>query len=376
MIVTMQGTISITRYPWRQTTPWAVNIPATIGGKRKREFYRTRRDAERRGDELAGLIRHKGIDALRTDSMSVHEAMESYLAAKVGVSSKRHFEGLIHYGGVMREAWGRLPVSSLSVREVEKLLERPSWGPRTRWNALGYVRGFLSWCERRDLISSNPAKKLAAEMSRPYATKQILSPDEMALLLRLTRRDPMMRAFIVLGGFVGIRTAEIQRMNWDDISHGEIHIRPEAMKKTKGWRERYVKIEPALERHFPKPGIGPIIPFTVRAFGIRQRKLRSRMARVLARVRWASKEAERWSHDWPDNCLRHSFASYHLAIRCARKRGQTLTQFATEALYSKVEHITLTSDDYRRIAEATAKAERTRRRVTTDTGDDGQRHQT
>ena len=88
------------------------------------------------------------------------------------------------------------------------------------------------------------------------------------------------------------------------------------MKKTRGgWRERYVKILPAFERHCPRPGIGPIIPLTVRNFGKRQRKLRARMGRILARIQPGSKEAERWAVDWPDNCLRHSFASYHLAIR-------------------------------------------------------------
>ena len=59
----------------------------------------------------------------------------------------------------------------------------------------------------------------------------------------------------------------------------------------------------------------------------------------------------------------------HLMLRlkkCAKKRGQSLTQFATEALYSTVENVSLTADDYRRIAEATELAQSTGRRHATD----------
>ena len=203
------------KYRWREETPWAVNIPATIGGKRRREFFKTRQLAEKRKAELTSKIHRQGVDSIRFGTDPIGEVIESYLTSKSG-SSQRYFEGLTFHCSKMREAWGRLPVSSITVRDVERFLDRSSWGPRARWNALGYVRTFLSWCERRDLIGSNPAKKLAEETRRPDATKQILSPDEMRLLLRLTRRDPVMRAFLCLGGFAGIRTAEIQRMNWSD----------------------------------------------------------------------------------------------------------------------------------------------------------------
>jgi integrase len=310
----MARTVSVTRYRWSEATPWAVNIPATIGGKRRREFFKTRQSAEKRKAELTSKIHLQGVESIRFGTDAVADVIDDYLTSKHG-SSKRYYEGLMFHCSKMRETWGRLPVSSLTVRDVERLIDRPSWGARSRWNALGYVRAFLAWCERRDLIASNPAKKLSQEARRPDATKQILSPDEMRLLLRLTRREPVMRAFLVLGGFAGIRTAEIQRMDWRDISsaHGEIHVRPDAIKKTRGgWRERYVKIVPAFERHCPK-GIGPIIPLTVRNFGKRQRRLRARMGKVSRRI--GAPWAQRWQEDWPDNCLRHSFASYHLAMR-------------------------------------------------------------
>jgi integrase len=304
--------VSVSKYRWKEGTPWAVNIPATVGGKRRREFFKTRLAAEQRRSELTDKITYQGINAIRAGSLPVGEAIEDYLANKAGLS-QRHLEGLLLYCGRMRAAWGKLPVSSISFRDVEKFLRNPSWGPRTRWNALTHVRAFLSWCERRRLTTENPAKTLAEEFRKPESPKEILSPDEMRLLLRLTRRTPALRAFVAIGGFAGIRTSGIQRLQWSDISHGEIHVPRHAMKGTKGWRkEQYVRIEPVLERHLPRRKMGLVIPWTVRKFGIEVKKLRQRMGKVAGRINapWAG----RWQKNWPDNCLRHSFASYHLAM--------------------------------------------------------------
>jgi integrase len=138
----------------------------------------------------------------------------------------------------------------------------------------------------------------------------------MHLLLGLTAEDTVMRSFLCLGGFAGLRTAEIQRLEWRDLdfSAKEIHVRPDAIKKTRGGRrERYVRMEPVFLRHCPTLGAGPVIPWTVRIFGERVRALKDRMAAALEAQ--GRPEAARWREGWPDNCLRHSFASYHLAIR-------------------------------------------------------------
>ena len=206
----------------------------------------------------------------------------------------------------MEAEWGPRAISSLDVLDVERFVKRPTWGARTRWNALGAVRTFLAWAERRNLIAGNPAQKLAAEMRRPDAKKEILSPAEMELLLQLTQEDHLMRAVLCLGGFAGVRTAEIQRLEWRDLDFEarEIHIRPDVIKKTRGgWRERYVKMEPAFLRHCPAPGVGRVVPWTVRIFGERLRALRAQMAAALEVQ--GRPVAARWCEGWPDNCLRH-----------------------------------------------------------------------
>jgi integrase len=309
------GNNYVSKYPARPASPWKVDIPASIAGRRRRRFFKYKVAAEMWAAMAIDQLRRRGTEGAFLEGVSVQQALEEYLEAKHG-SSRRYRETLKLYRDRMREAWGARPVGSITVADVERFLRRPSWGRRARFNALGAVRAFLYWCDRRGYAATNPAQRLAEEMRRPDSRKEIISPGEMRLLLRLTRRDEIPRAFLCLGGFAGIRTAEIQRLDWRDLDFDgkEIHVRPDAMKRTRGgWKERYIKMGEAFLRYFPGRGSGAVIPWTVRKFGIQLRKLRARMARVSRRI--SAPWAARWTGDWPDNCLRHSFASYHLAIR-------------------------------------------------------------
>jgi integrase len=304
------------QYPARAGTPWKVDIPASIAGRRIRRFFAEKRTAEMAVAVLLGDLKRKGTEgaSITNQGPTVNQALNSYMQDKH--VSPRYLGALKYHCSRMEADWGPRAISGLTVLDVERFVRRPTWGPRSRWNALGAVRTFLAWAQRRDLIQSNPAQKLAAEMRRPDARKEILSVEEMRLLLELTQDNPEMRAFVCLGGFAGVRTAEIQRLEWRDLDfeNKEIHVRPDVIKKTRrGWRERYVRMEPTFLRHCPTMGVGRIVPRGHRTFGLRFRALRDRMAAALESQ--GNPGAARWREGWPDNCLRHSFASYHLAIR-------------------------------------------------------------
>lgn len=294
--------------------PWKVDIPASLAGRRKRKFFLTRHKAQEFASDFLDAVVKGGVSSA-SDGCNVRDAWERYVGSKfAAVSSGRHSETLKYHGTAICEKLGSVRLDSLTVRDIERFLDSSSWAPRTRWNFLGALRTFLRWCQRRDLVAKNPAERLAEEIRKPDAPREILSVREMGLLLGLTKRDPVLRAFVVLGGFAGIRSVEIMRMDWSDVSLAdrEIHVRPGVIKKTRGMRERYVSINASCARWLPSPVGGRIVPHTLRSFQRRTGKLIVRMQKTMRRLKVPG--ADRW-HDWPQNCLRHSFASYLLASK-------------------------------------------------------------
>lgn len=305
--------LCVVKYPARPKTPWKVDVPASLGGRRLRRFFRTKVQAEKyTRDFLERVIRGGAAEAV--GGMSVGLALSRYEEAKLPGVGKRQAETIKLHCRRIRDSLGPIRLQSLTVRDVERYVMQPQWSKRTQWNCLCYLRTFLRWCERRDLCDKNPADRLAEEIQKPEAPKAILTVEEMGLLLRLTRRDPILRAFVVLGGFVGIRSIEIMRLRWEDVNlqEREVHIRPDVIKKTKGVRERFVSLNSTALRWLERGRHPKVVPMSQWAFLRRSEGLMERMRKVMARLKIGN--PERW-HDWPQNCLRHSFASYLLAVK-------------------------------------------------------------
>jgi integrase len=101
--------------------------------------------------------------------------------------------------------------------------------------------------------------------------------------------------FIATGAFAGLRRAELERLDWReiDLQAGLIEV---TAQNAKSARRRFVKIQPNLAEWL-KPyeqASGNVTPAEYR--------------KLLDAARSAAAIT-----DWPQNALRHSFASYHLA---------------------------------------------------------------
>lgn len=56
------------------------------------------------------------------------------------------------------------------------------------------------------------------------------------------------RALMLLGGFAGLRTIEVARMNWEDIQPKQIHVRSDVSKQHEGMLERIVDMTEPLQK--------------------------------------------------------------------------------------------------------------------------------
>ncbi|MCX8156249.1 MAG: tyrosine-type recombinase/integrase, partial [Verrucomicrobiae bacterium] len=247
----------------------------------------------------------------RPDRMApvpVAQAVHEYITTKAEKGrSPRHVADLRSRLGRFAGAF-KVDTSSVTAPMLQRWLDALPVREQTRKNYRTVLHGFFAYCERRGYIAkgSNPAAETERPQVKPAET-QIFRPGELA---RLLQHAPA--AFVpalALGAFAGLRTAEILRLDWQDVDLGRGVIKVAAGKAKTGSR-RVVPVLPALAAWLAphaRPS-GPIWPGTGDQF-------------YDAQVATAKAAGVKWK----PNALRHSFISYRLAD------VQNVAQVALEA---------------------------------------------
>lgn len=285
---------------------WRVNVQASLAGKRIRRFFNEEAAALAFADDFERRIKEHGIAGVSAGGVTVSDAARRYFAAR-GKALHGDNARLAHFWlDHFCEFAGTTPLVAISALDLERFWSRKEWAANTRRQASTYLGGFFGWCERHDLIQRNPAR--GADRPAPEASaRAILTPAQMKSLLGAAGVE--MRACLCLGGFAGLRTSEILRSKIK-IDADEIHVEDG---KTGG---RYVAILSAFTRNWPSAHLPPS-----------QRVYYRYLATIVEQLGWP---------EWPENCLRHSFASYHLAMwedagKTAYQLGHTSPQMVYKA---------------------------------------------
>jgi integrase len=129
------------------------------------------------------------------------------------------------------------------------------------------------------------AKQTAGEIA-------IFSPKEIADLLNAA--DDEIRPFVAFGAFAGLRSSEIQRLDWSKVDLGEDHLTVFAKKGTAS--RRIVPILPNLKSW--------LLPLCKRQGPVCRWK---NLQKPIAALETAAQV------EWKTNALRHSFISYRVA---------------------------------------------------------------
>jgi len=279
---------------------WVLDLKASHFGDRKRMFFETELEAHSEGARLVDVLREKGREGVRSEEggMSVAVATRMFIGENA-TKSKSHFAKVEMLCRELNSKWSG-PLSAIEPVALTRWINQTSDSPTTRAMWFRYARMFFRWAARMRFIERSPVEGMRSPKATP--ARNILTPAQMKELLKETMPDQI-RALLLLGGFAGLRTIEVARMNWEDVDFksNQIHIRPEVSKQTTGMLERVVDMtEPLVKRReFFKGKKGRIVKGSQEAL----HKARRRVALALG---WEG---------WPENALRHSFATYHLG-RC------------------------------------------------------------
>jgi integrase len=188
------------------------------------------------------------------------------------------------------------PIVVIKTAEIERWLREQKVGGRARNNIRGSVVTLFHFARKQgDLPKGSPTEADDVAKAKDRGGNiGILSPSDLALLMK--RAPERVRLFVAIGAFTGMRSSEILRLDWDDVNFERSFITV-AAEKAKTATRRLVPMQPNLMQW--------LAPYHGRRGAIF--KTRRDAARAIA-------FAKRCKIAWPNNALRHSYATYRLAL--------------------------------------------------------------
>lgn len=195
------------------------------------------------------------------------------------------------------EHTGDPPIDSVTAEQLEAYIFR-TCSPGGQQTTRNRLSALFSFAVRRRFIVQNPLAVVTEPLIPESRPPSIFTVESCKQLLSVAQSRPRALAWIVLGLFVGLRPSEAQRTTWDDIrfQSGTLLVHGE---NSKTRRHRIIELHPTAAAWL-KLAHGfhselPIKPQPIR-----------RAVRIF-------REPLKLSQ-WPQDVLRHTCASYSLAI--------------------------------------------------------------
>jgi integrase len=224
-------------------------------------------------------------------------------AKKKDGAAERYLGDLRNRLDTFAAEYGALKVAEIMPSQIDDWLRGLKVAGQTRNNFRRVLHVFFEFGKVRGYATSNPVTGTAkAKVVR--GVPEIFTPEQMRTVLEKAPAEFV--PYLAIGAFAGLRSAEIERLDWSEIDLARRLIQVTA-KNAKTAQRRFVTICDALAAwlapHVRKSG--PVA--------------------TTESVRDGREETCKAAEiEWPSNVLRHSFASYHLAQ--FKNAGQTAAE--------------------------------------------------
>lgn len=201
------------------------------------------------------------------------------------------------------------PILEVRMADIEAWLRGLGTGAKNRNNYANAITTLFRFAKRAGYLphDRNTAADELTRAKHTGGTIHIYAPQELAnILARLKMFKPEFLPFVALGAFTGIRTAELERLTWDQIDFEQKLVEVSA-KNAKTAQRRHVPLQPNLLLWLKpyRKAEGAICPSTETQLLVR---------RFLSKEFKPSKGATQPGIKWKPNALRHSYGSYRLPI--------------------------------------------------------------
>lgn len=248
-----------------------------------------------------------GADALRRleKTVTFDKALQATIEAKSHRRSRTVRDIRYVMGTLMRSCpeIKRRHISAMTPEECQEYLDKAFTTTRQKFKARVIMNGIFTLSQKRGWCADNPIDRVDVPVVYERQIRA-LSIDEILQLRNVALADEESGLCAPAFGlmlYAGIRPREVERLRWKelDLKDGVLHIMPNHS-KTGGMR--HVTLYPVLRRWLAKFPTGnpdqKICPVL----------WPKRWKRMRALAGWGTEKGQR---PWLQDCLRHTFASYH-----------------------------------------------------------------
>jgi site-specific recombinase XerD len=329
---------------WKEVSKgkWQVDVPPSISetGKRERHFFTTRDKAKAHAQELrekflahggqaaaikpslaeaaiaaeailapwgAGLVeaaKHfAAVKEREAASKPVAEATAAFLLACEGLRD-RTIEGYRHACRRLDAALGERLLATLTAEEIAVAAEVNTPGAAAA-NRYRCARAFWRWAAKKGWCDAATFAAVESPRVSNDGEISVLTVAEAEALLRTAEEHyPQAVASYALQLFAGIRVEELVRLKAENVTAEGVELGASVTKKN---RRRHITPSPALSAWLAR------YPFAPCPNWGEVHKACRRLAGWRVASRLLSKPPKPTRGAWPQNVLRHSFASYAIA---------------------------------------------------------------
>lgn len=263
-------------------------------------------------DATQCLLAQLAVEQKRSASPTIKEAAAQFIAQRQrdvdhDELAARSLVELRHSMTHLVSKVGDLALVDLDVEQVTRFLDQlPRCSLRTRKNRCLKLSSFMAFCRSKRWINSNPCAGIKVKV--PHHDVVLLSVDQCRQLLRnaeASEHHAILVPYVSTCLFAGLRPFECRQLDWSNVNLQTNHIFVEAS-TSKRRESRYVRIEPTLSQWLSR--------YTKPSGRICGPNFRRQWDSV---IKAAGYNAEQ---PWPQDCMRHSYASYWLALYEDRPR--------------------------------------------------------
>ncbi len=248
------------------------------------------------GGSISEAVRHYTAHHLGLPNKLFSRVADECLAAKEACGISFEYQrSLRFYLGRFKRELGPLPITNISTAQIDTCLRSAIGNHTTKNNLRRILVTMFKWARDQGYLPQD--RKTAPERAITFkgveSPPAIFTPEELRKIISVC--PAKLLPHLVLGAFAGIRSAEIERLDWKDILWERGYIEIEAA-KAKTRSRRLVPLLPNLRSWLE--------PFREEEGHI------CHLPNVHTRLNYIG---EKSGVGWRMNALRHSYASYRLA---------------------------------------------------------------